>query len=101
MKEKWKAKDVKDILTIINDQRYKIARDGSYKLSPVQARAILDLRLHRLTALGREDIAKEMKELAEKIKTFLGILGEQKKTLCGFARRARRNSLKGKKPAQN
>ena len=79
MKEKWKAKDVKDILTIINDQRYKIARDGSYKLSPVQARAILDLRLHRLTALGREDIAKEMKELAEKIKTFLGILGEQKK----------------------
>ena len=47
MKRKWPAKDVRDILKIINDQRYQISRDGTYKLSEIQARSILDLRLNR------------------------------------------------------
>lgn len=77
MKQKWPAKGVRDILKIINDQRYKIAKDGTYKLSETQARAILDLRLNRLTALGRDEIAEEMKQLAEKITTYLGILNKR------------------------
>ncbi len=79
MKQKWPAKEVRDILKIINDLRYQIARDGTYKLSEIQARAILDLRLNRLTALGREEIASEMAELKAKITEYLGILGDRTK----------------------
>ena len=79
MKRKWPAKDVRDILKIINDQRYQISRDGTYKLSEIQARSILDLRLNRLTALGREEIASEMAELKKRITEYLGILSDRKK----------------------
>ncbi len=79
MKRKWPAKNVRDILKIINDMRYQISKDGMYKLSEIQARAILDLRLNRLTALGREEIAAEMAELQKKITEYLGILGDRKK----------------------
>jgi len=48
--------------------------DGKYHLSPVQAQAILDLRLHRLTGLEQDKIVKEYKEILEKIKVFSDIL---------------------------
>ena len=48
--------------------------DGEYHLSPVQAQAILDLRLHRLTGLEQDKIVKEYKEVLEKIKEFSNIL---------------------------
>lgn len=51
--------------------------EGSYNLSPVQAQAILDLKLHRLTGLEQEKIISEFKEIIEKIKYFLGILGNK------------------------
>jgi DNA gyrase subunit A len=50
--------------------------DGKYHLSPVQAQAILDLRLHRLTGLEQDKILNEYKEVLEKIKQFSDILGD-------------------------
>ncbi len=50
---------------------------GTYKLSETQVRAILDLRLHRLTALGRDEIGDELKELAIRIEEYLTILGDR------------------------
>ncbi len=52
---------------------------GSYQLSDTQVRAILDLRLHRLTALGRDEIGDELKELSEKIAEYLAILSDRAK----------------------
>ena len=52
---------------------------GSYRLSEAQVRAILDLRLHRLTALGRDEIGDELKELALKIEEYLAILADRVK----------------------
>ena len=49
--------------------------DGTYNLSEMQARAILDLRLQRLTALGVKEVTDELQELAAKIKDYLEILG--------------------------
>jgi len=48
--------------------------DGNYRLSAVQAQAILDLRLHRLTGLEQDKIIKEYKEILEKIKEFSNVL---------------------------
>jgi len=55
--------------------------DDRYHLSPVQAQAILDLRLHRLTGLEQEKILNEYKELLEKIKVFSEILADPDKLL--------------------
>jgi DNA gyrase subunit A len=52
---------------------------GTYRLSETQVRAILDLRLHRLTALGRDEIGDELKELALKIEEYLAILADRVK----------------------
>ncbi len=51
--------------------------DGTYRLSQRQVKAILDLRLHRLTALGRDEIGDELKELSIKIEGFLKTLGDR------------------------
>ena len=58
------------------DTQFGLAEDG-YHLSPVQVQAILDLRLHRLTGLEIEKIVAEYKEIIEKIKWYLEILGSQ------------------------
>ena len=52
---------------------------GTYRLSEAQVRAILDLRLHRLTALGRDEIGGELQELADAIAEFLSILADRVK----------------------
>jgi DNA gyrase subunit A len=74
MSRKWKAKDVAPLIALIDDPRHRIEEDGSYRLSDAQARAILELRLARLTALGREEIDEELNKLAEEIKDYLDIL---------------------------
>lgn len=71
--EDWDAVDVSGYIELINEPGRMIV-DGKYKLSEKQVRAILELRLHRLTALGREDIGDELKELSEKIEDFIDIL---------------------------
>ncbi|MEX1147419.1 MAG: DNA gyrase subunit A [Sphingomonadales bacterium] len=73
LSREWEATDIQGYLTLINDPRGEY-RDGKYRLSEEQVKAILDLRLHRLTALGRDEIGGELGELAEKIEGFLEIL---------------------------
>jgi len=52
---------------------------GTYRMSERQVKAILDLRLHRLTALGRDEIGDELKQLALEIEEYLSILADRAK----------------------
>ncbi|WP_374763858.1 DNA gyrase subunit A [Yunchengibacter salinarum] len=69
----WDAAEILPYLELINEAQ-SAATDGTYRLSERQVKAILDLRLHRLTALGRDEIGGELEELAEKIRDYLAIL---------------------------
>src|ERR1700733_13836906 len=62
------------MITLIDDPRHRLAPDGTARLSLEQAQAILDLRLQRLTALGRDEIAEELDKLAAEIADYLDIL---------------------------
>jgi DNA gyrase subunit A len=74
MSRSWPAKDVAAMITLIDDPRHRLAEDGTARLSMEQAKAILDLRLQRLTALGREEISEELDKLAVEIADYLDIL---------------------------
>jgi DNA gyrase subunit A len=74
MARDWPAADVAHYIMLIDDPRHRVNEDGTYRLSETQARAILDLRLQRLTALGRDEIGDEMRQLGESIKDYLDIL---------------------------
>jgi DNA gyrase subunit A len=58
------------LIRLIDDPRHRINEDGTYNLSEEQARAILDLRLQRLTALGRDEIGDELNKIGEEIKDY-------------------------------
>ena len=70
----WPAKDMAAMVTLIDDPRHKLTEDGTIRLSAEQAKAILDLRLQRLTALGRDEIKEELDKLAAEISDYLDIL---------------------------
>ena len=74
MARDWPAADVEAMITLIDDPRHKVSASGTYKLSSEQAKAILDLRLQRLTALGRDEIKAELDKLAAEIADYLDIL---------------------------
>ena len=74
MSRDWPARDVETMITLIDDPRHRINEDGTTRLSFEQAKAILDLRLQRLTALGREEISEELDKLAVEIADYLEIL---------------------------
>jgi DNA gyrase subunit A len=74
MSRDWPAKDVEAMITLIDDPRHRLNPDGTARLSMEQAKAILDLRLQRLTALGREEISEELDKLAVEIADYLDIL---------------------------
>src|SRR6516165_2794156 len=74
MTRDWPARDVEDIITLIDDPRHRINPDGTIRLSLEQAKAILELRLARLTALGRDEIGEELSKLASEISDYLDIL---------------------------
>jgi DNA gyrase subunit A len=74
MSRDWPAEDVATMITLIDDPRHRLAEDGTARLSFEQAKAILDLRLARLTALGREEIGEELDKLAAEIADYLEIL---------------------------
>jgi len=74
MERDWPAKDVVALVELIADPRHKVSAAGTYRLSEEQARAILDLRLQRLTALGRDEIGDELKGLGDQIADYLDIL---------------------------
>ncbi len=77
----WPAKDLAPLIALVADPRHSLEEDGTLKLSAEQAKAILDLRLQRLTALGRDEIGDELKALAEKIKDYLDILSNRDRVL--------------------
>ncbi|MEX3008795.1 DNA gyrase subunit A [Hoeflea sp. TYP-13] len=77
MERRWPAKDVAPLIVLIDDPRHRINEDGTYNLSEEQARAILELRLARLTALGRDEIADELNEIGAEIKEYLEILASR------------------------
>ncbi len=77
MTRAWPAKDVSALIALIDDPRHAVSLDGTYHLSDAQARAILDLRLQRLTALGREEIEAQLNEIATKIRDYLEILSSR------------------------
>jgi DNA gyrase subunit A len=77
MARAWPAKDIGPLVDLIADPRHRLEDDGTVRLSDEQARAILDLRLQRLTALGRDEIDGELKKLAEEIKDYLDILSSR------------------------
>ena len=77
MARDWPAKDMAPLIRLIADPRHQLKEDGSYRLSEEQARAILDLRLQRLTALGRDEISDELEKLGAEIKDYLEILGSR------------------------
>jgi DNA gyrase subunit A len=58
----WPARDIAPLVALIDDPRHRLNEDGTCYLSEIQARAILDLRLQRLTALGRDEIGDELKK---------------------------------------
>jgi DNA gyrase subunit A len=74
MARDWPAKDVAAMVTLIDDPRHSVSATGTTKLSAEQAKAILDLRLQRLTALGRDEIKAELDKLAAEIADYLDIL---------------------------
>jgi DNA gyrase subunit A len=77
MARDWPAKDMAPLIELIADPRHKLAADETYRLSDEQAKAILELRLARLTALGRDEIGDELKKLATEIQDYLDILSSR------------------------
>jgi DNA gyrase subunit A len=77
MSRDWPAKDMVPLIRLIADPRHTVTDDGTYRLSEEQARAILDLRLQRLTALGRDEIGDELTKIGTEIKDYLDILSSR------------------------
>jgi DNA gyrase subunit A len=82
MTRRWPAQDIAAYIKLIDDPSHTINDDGTYNLSEAQARAILDLRLQRLTALGVKEVTDELEELAAKIKDYLDILGSRDRIMA-------------------
>jgi len=82
MTRRWPAHDIAAYIRLIDDPSHKINEDGTYNLSEIQARAILDLRLQRLTALGVKEVTDELEELAAKIKDYLDILSSRERIMA-------------------
>lgn len=74
----WPAESIASLIELVAEPGYGIV-DGTYRLSDIQARAILDLRLHRLTGLERGKIADELHGLIDQIKDLLSILASREK----------------------
>lgn len=82
MARNWPASDVEPLIVLIDEPGHKVEEDGTYRLSEIQARAILDLRLQRLTGLERDKIAEELQTLAAEIRDYLEILASRARLLA-------------------
>lgn len=78
MAREWSVKGITDLITLVYDKG-KISKDKKFKLSELQAKSILDLRLHRLTGLERDKIAEDLKGVVKEIGEYLEILNSEKK----------------------
>ncbi len=79
--KRWKAHDIAPLIALIDDPEHFVEEDGTYQMSEIQARAILDLRLHKLTGLERDKIGNELKEITDLIAELLAILGSRERML--------------------
>ncbi len=77
MTRRWPAHEILEYIALIDDPTHTANDDGTYNLSETQARAILDLRLQRLTQIGVKEVTDELQELAGKIREYLEILGSR------------------------
>ena len=77
MTRRWPAGPILEYIVLIDDPTHTANDDGTYNLSETQARAILELRLQRLTQIGVTEVTDELRELAGKIKEYLEILGSR------------------------
>jgi DNA gyrase subunit A len=77
MTRRWPAEEILPYIKLIDDPTHTANADGTYNLSEIQARAILELRLQRLTQLGVNEVTTELEDLAGKIKEYLEILGSR------------------------
>ena len=81
MTRAWPAHDIVDYIRLIDDPSHTVNDDGTYHLSETQARAILELRLQRLTALGVKEVTDELQDLAGKITEYLAILRSRERIM--------------------
>ncbi len=89
MTRRWPAADIAEYIRLIDDPSHKMNDDGTYNLSETQARAILDLRLQRLTAMGVREVTDELEELAAKITDYLDILRSRERIMAIIAEELR------------
>ncbi|WP_120635565.1 DNA gyrase subunit A [Ruegeria sp. EL01] len=81
MTRRWPAQPILEYIALIDDPTHTANEDGTYNLSETQARAILELRLQRLTQIGVKEVTDELEELAVKIKEYLEILGSRERIM--------------------
>lgn len=81
MTRRWPAMAIAEYINLIDDPTHTMNDDGTYNLSETQARAILELRLQRLTQIGVKEVTDELKELAAKIREYLEILGSRERIM--------------------
>ena len=82
MTRRWPAEEIADYIRLIDDPSHTMNDDGTYNLSEAQARAILELRLQRLTQIGVKEVTDELEELAAKIKDYLDILRSRSRIMA-------------------
>ncbi len=75
MARAWPAADVAPLIALVDEEG--AVKDGTYKMTETQAKAILDLRLHRLTGLERDKIGEDLRGVVEQIKDYLDILANR------------------------
>ena len=81
MTRRWPAESILEYIKLIDDPTHTANEDGTYNLSETQARAILELRLQRLTQIGVKEVTDELQELAAKIREYLEILGSRERIM--------------------
>ncbi|UWQ80917.1 DNA gyrase subunit A [Leisingera sp. S132] len=81
MTRRWPAQPILEYIALIDDPTHTANDDGTYNLSETQARAILELRLQRLTQIGVKEVTDELEELARKIKEYLEILSSRERIM--------------------
>jgi DNA gyrase subunit A len=82
MSRRWPAHDIVEYLKLIDDPLHPVNDDGTYNLSETQARAILELRLQRLTQIGVKEVTDELKTLADSIRDYLAILASRERIMA-------------------
>jgi DNA gyrase subunit A len=81
MTRAWPAGEIAEFIRLIDDPSHTVNEDGTYHLSETQARAILELRLQRLTQIGVKEVTDELQDLAAKIRDYLAILRSRERIM--------------------